>query len=220
MWQILGDGVLGVVSMRHWLRIAAIGIAALAMVGPASASTVNIIDGDTRIRVTSLPALETVFDVVGAIGGSTTVTGSGTTRFTFDITGGTGHPSGAIIEHAGSGVVLGIGSTFATVNNFIVDTIVGEVRAQVNGTGGFAPIFDAVARPNGAFDLNVSNTLATTLAAAFSNDGLLALEGARFGVARVTNLEVAPVPLPAAGWLLLAGVGGLALMRRRRAQAA
>ena len=28
--------------------------------------------------------------------------------------------------------------------------------------------------------------------------------------------EVPPIPLPAAGWLLLAGIGGLAAMRRRR----
>jgi len=32
----------------------------------------------------------------------------------------------------------------------------------------------------------------------------------------ITFEEVAPVPLPAAGWMLLAGVGGMAAMRRRK----
>ena len=32
----------------------------------------------------------------------------------------------------------------------------------------------------------------------------------------VAEFSVTPVPLPAAGWMLLAGVGGLVAMRRRR----
>jgi hypothetical protein len=44
--------------------------------------------------------------------------------------------------------------------------------------------------------------------AVFSNNSANAFE---YG-----NLSVEPIPLPAAGWMLLAGVGGMAAMRRRK----
>jgi len=37
--------------------------------------------------------------------------------------------------------------------------------------------------------------------------------------ALVASYKVSPVPLPAAGWMLLAGIGGLAAIKRRRKQA-
>lgn len=36
------------------------------------------------------------------------------------------------------------------------------------------------------------------------------------GQFRVSSVDVAPVPLPAAGWMLLAGVGGMIALRRRQ----
>ncbi len=35
----------------------------------------------------------------------------------------------------------------------------------------------------------------------------------------IASLEVTPVPLPAAGWMLIAGLGGLAAMKRRKSKA-
>ena len=40
------------------------------------------------------------------------------------------------------------------------------------------------------------------------------------GIKHQNLVSVAPVPLPAAGWLMIAGVGGLAALRRRKAKAA
>jgi hypothetical protein len=61
------------------------------------------------------------------------------------------------------------------------------------------------------------------LAGSWSTAGLLTPNGKnQAGVSHISFYNsVAPVPLPAAGWLLLAGLGGIgALARRRRAMAA
>jgi hypothetical protein len=67
-----------------------------------------------------------------------------------------------------------------------------------------------------------------TVGLAFRNDLFLRVDTVRFyaggtnpfddGNANITaaGLEVAPVPLPAAGWMLLAGLGGMAALRRRQ----
>ncbi|MDG4649432.1 THxN family PEP-CTERM protein [Roseibacterium sp. SDUM158017] len=47
----------------------------------------------------------------------------------------------------------------------------------------------------------------------------LSAEGTRNGIDILGSITMTPVPLPAAGWMLLAGLGGLAMMRRRQSRA-
>ncbi|CUH41013.1 VPLPA-CTERM protein sorting domain protein [Jannaschia seosinensis] len=56
----------------------------------------------------------------------------------------------------------------------------------------------------------ISQTLSVTAKGVFWHDG--------FGndSFTVASIDVAPVPLPAAGWMLIAGLGGIAAARRRR----
>ncbi len=46
--------------------------------------------------------------------------------------------------------------------------------------------------------------------------GVALFEGREVTTKASVKLDVAEIPLPAAGWLLLAGIGGLAAMRRRK----
>lgn len=86
----------------------------------------------------------------------------------------------------------------------------------LNGT----PLDGTVAGVGGAdlavvdgFDFSEDFTLEGTI----SFDGID--EGGRRSqlAAQFKVVDVAPIPLPAAGWLLIAGLGGLAAMRRRKA---
>jgi len=67
--------------------------------------------------------------------------------------------------------------------------------------------------PGGTGELSVS------LSDAIFNKGLFGTKPGEHWGAKVyatVTYKVEPIPLPAAGWMLLAGVGGLAAMKRRR----
>lgn len=191
--------------------------ASLALGGPAQAAT--IVGGETQVTVTAnLPGLGLNAQPFG------TATADGAT-FTFPITGGTAGADGATIAHEGSGVTLFTGdapdaddSIAATVGNFLIDTMAAAVFGDVVGGPDelqnlelfiFSPDDDDF---SDGIDLDISDTLGGLLADVF---GAPTLNGAQFGVAS-TSPDVAPVPLPAGGWLLLGGLGALGVVRRRR----
>lgn len=180
---------------------------------PAKAVTLPLIGVATEVEVTA--------DLAGlgltpAPFGSASATGA---IFTFPVTGGTLDTitGNALVEHNGSGVALTAGAISAFVGNFLIDTSVATVFGDgaVLGGAGFlgAPLFtfgEGTALPG--IELLITDTLAGVLSGVF---GAPDLTGATFGYARP---DLAAVPLPAAGWLLLTGLGALGArsLRRRR----
>ncbi len=95
------------------------------------------------------------------------------------------------------------GSTFTTITKPTTDTIVvnaGEIFAFTTGNDPRVAIY--------------KNTSATSTSVSWTQ----VAEGA--GLSHWSRFDMSPVPLPAAAWLLLAGIGGIAaLSRKRRASA-
>ncbi len=183
----------------------------------ASAATVALGGVETRVTVTApLGAL----GLSGAPFGTATVaTVDGRPVFTFPITGGTLDTATgqALIEHDGSGVTLAAGPVSATVGNFLIDTASALVRGDlidiVTGTSvasGLELFTFGTDTTLPGVELLISGTLAGALTATFGADDLT---GAQFGFAEP---NVAPVPVPAAGVLLLGGLGLMGVLRARR----
>ena len=202
-------------------RAAALVIAGSLGAVSAQASTVDIVGGLTTIDVTL-----DLGPIVASPGGVASASGS---LFSFPITGGSVDSGGnAVIEHDGSLATLSFGSAYVTVGNFVIDTAAANVSGVANGTGiatgtSAVELFTFGTPGSGGIPLLISPTLNTALNATFGSAaveavfGVKDVTGAKFGLAN-TSPEV--VPLPAAGWMLLAGLGGLAAIRRRqRAQA-
>ncbi len=143
--------------------------------------------------------------------------------FFFPITGG--DLSTLTIDHAG-GVLFDDGTNTLTAEDFQIRGGIPSVAARVNGAGGdpdgFPDIFDVsvVSFEDVTFtaDLFINGTLSDAIIDTFLggspdefNDDL---QNTLFGRA-VTSPQA--VPLPASSLLLLAGVGGMMALRRRKA---
>ena len=180
----------------------------------ANAATTQIAGGVTEITVidSTLGLLVDNTDSIGVVG-NTTLTGA---TFGFGISGGTAFMDGnALIEHDGVGVTLNAQGSSATIGDFIIDTTAGNVTGTLNGAGSFEFFVFGSGNDLPGVELLLSETLSSTLESFFSLSED-ALEGATFGYAVP---QPTLVPLPAAGWMLLAALGGLGLVRRRAATA-
>ncbi len=89
-------------------------------------------------------------------------------------------------------------------------TLEGHAIPNASALGGFSSSVEYV--QVFGIDFDADWTLAGQLAFAIGNDSSGSNPAAQF---KVTN--VAPIPLPAAGWMLIAGLGALGALRRRRA---
>lgn len=186
--------------------------AAMTAATAASASTTPITGGSTSVTVTAdLDAL----GLMGATTGTATVDIlAGLPVFTFGITGGSVNARGnAVIEHDGSGVALSAGTVSATVGDFLIDTAAETVTGTVNGALFGVELFTFGSVGADGVQLLISNDLGAAL---FDTFGAAGLAGAEFGFA-VPAPQLAAVPLPAGGFLLLTALGGVAIARRRKA---
>lgn len=179
----------------------------------AQAASLPIIGNFTEVEVTAdLAGL----GLTAAAFGSATASGA---VFTFPVTGGVvdSISGDALVEHDGSGVALTAGAFSAFVGNFLIDTGAATVFGDgaVLGGAGFtsAPLFTfGTGEALPGVELLISPALAGALSAVF---GAPDLTGATFGYARP---DLAVVPVPAAGLLLLSALGALGALRRRQLQ--
>lgn len=200
--------------MKSYTIAAGVIAAATFAASTASAATVSILPQNvTTVKVTA------DLDGLGLSGAPTGTAGvsfdDGSPIFAFNITGGTAMDDMLVIEHDGSGVQLSAGSVSAEVGNFVIDTAAGDVSGNVNGGATFVQLFTFGGVTDDGIILNISADLAGALNTVFGVDGLA---GAQFGFANTAPVLDAPaaVPLPASLPLLLAGLGGAAMLRRRK----
>lgn len=129
---------------------------------------------------------------------------------------------GSVFTLSGAGddiadlITAAVESTFATFNSVsllpvgnlpgvgvsVSDAIMGEFDREEDRTFDFTVTFTGLVP--GTYDF-VINALVDGATVAIESDRII-----------VTNGEMTPIPLPAAGWMLLAGLGALGAMRRRR----
>lgn len=215
--------------MRQTFAILAGGAFALCVSGPADAAPIAVLGGLTEIEVTANLG---AFGLTAMPTGTAGVNDTGTFPvFSFPITGGLRDDmiGETEIEHAGAGLAISNGTTTLTFFDFLIDAAGGEIRSDVtDGTDtesniGFLTFDLARFTPDGGLGVDFNVQFGFLLDEVFGTGGNLGNTGTDFGVARLDIIDEntpSPVPLPASLPLLVAGLAGFGLLRRRRRAAA
>ncbi len=186
---------------------------------PAFAQSLPIVGGITSVTLTSASALAGLGLGVGGLGSAIISPGStGTPLAYFPVTGGSINTASfaGSIQHAGSGLSLSSASATVNLTNFVIDTVGGTLSGNVAVGGsslGVVPLFNlgssgvAVA----PFSLSLTSAAAGALTQVF---GVPNLTG--FLVGNANTIPVTVVPEPATVLTMLAGLGLIGVMLRRR----
>ena len=183
----------------------------------ASAATPIAPVGPTVTVLTATPTLLGAGVGVAALGsGTLTFDASGNAVGLFPITGGYLDPdlSNAQVEHVGSGLRLSRNGVDVDLENFLIDTTLAQDTIFGQVTVGATVLNDVP-----LFTLSGLNLFLSDSAGAALNSflGIPNLAGVQLGFALTS--PVAAVPEPESYAMMIAGLGAIALMVRRRRQA-
>lgn len=197
--------------------------AAVLMAGAASAATIT----ETFNFIGAANGNYSSLDVTGSEGGTVTITAGTYPLFsTAAATGpgdrvargntwGLGAYANSSRSHTVNGGDYGRGGHEALLFDF--DQVVNLLSVDFGYFRGAFDVFGNVSPVNEISGTSLANTVDTS-GFGLSGDviGLGAFSSSYFKVRSMTvSYEVPAVPLPAAGWMLFAGLGGLAAMKRR-----